>query len=115
MSYDIALGVHVRNPKTGRENWYEIIEIGNMTSNVSGMWRLASPETDGLAGLDGMLAEQAVGPLSQAVLKMRADPDAYLLMEPSNGWGSYDGAMEFMSRVLKFCRQHPGLTISVDV
>jgi hypothetical protein len=109
MSYDISLGTYVR------DRWYDIIDVGNMTSNVAGMWRLASPDTDGLKGLHGKTAGEAIGPLSKAVLRMRADPDAYMPLVPANGWGSYDGAMEFMSEILKACREHPWLTISVDV
>lgn len=108
MSYDVSLGTYVR------DRWYGIVDVGNMTSNVAGMWRLASPDTDGLAGLHGMMAEKAVQPLSQAVLRMRADPEAYVPMEPSNGWGSYQGAMDFMDRILKACRKHPALTIYID-
>jgi hypothetical protein len=108
MSYDVALGVRVK----GR--WYEIVEVGNMTSNVASMWRLASPDTDGLAGLDTMLAGEAAKHLSTAVLRMRADPDPYVALSPANGWGSYDGALEFLTQVLKACREHPWLTVSVD-
>lgn len=108
MSYDVSLGTYVR------DRWYEIIEIGNMTSNVAGMWRLASPNTDGLKGLHGKRAGEAIQPLSQAILRMRADPDAYVPLEPSNGWGSYQGAMDFMEQILKQCRQHPWLVIEVD-
>lgn len=109
MSYDVSLGTHVRT------RWYTIIDVGNMTSNVAGMWRLASPDTDGLKGLHGMTADQAIQPLSRAILRMRADPEAYIPLTPSNGWGSYDGALQFLTEVLAACRAHPWLTISIDV
>lgn len=109
MSYDVTLGTHVR------DRWYEIVDVGNMTSNVAGMWRLASPDTDGLKGLHGKMAGEAIQPLSKAVLRMRADPDAYAPLEPSNNWGSYDEALAFMVRILKACREHPWLTIEVSV
>ena len=108
MSYDVSLGTDVKG------HWYNIIDVGNMTSNVAGMWRLASPDTDGLAGLDGMQAADAIDHLSKAVLRMRADPDAYIPLTPSNGWGSYEGAMQFLQDVLKACRKDPWLTISVN-
>jgi hypothetical protein len=108
MSYDISLGVSVK----GR--WYDIIDVGNMTSNVASMWRLASPVTDGLAGLHGMLGDEAAKHLGPAVLRMRADPDPYVALAPSNGWGDYDGAMQYMIDVLKACRKHPWLTVAVS-
>jgi hypothetical protein len=108
MSYDVSLGTYVE----GR--WYEIVDVGNMTSNVSGMWRLASPETDGLAGLHGLRAGSVAGPLSKAILRMRADPEAYHPLVPSNGWGSYEGALGYMDDVLKACRAHPGLIVHID-
>jgi hypothetical protein len=108
MSYDISLGVSVKG------HWYDIIVVGNMTSNVASMWRLASPDTDGLAGLHGMLAEKAAQHLGPAVLRMRADPDPYVALAPSNGWGDYDGAMQYMIDILKVCRIHPWLTVAVS-
>lgn len=108
MSYDVALGTHVR------DRWYEIVEVGNMTSNVASMWRLASPKTDGLAGMHGKTADEITFPLSQAIMRMRADPDAYVPLVPENGWGSYEGALEFLEMVLKACRKHPWLKVSVS-
>jgi hypothetical protein len=108
MSYDISLGIRVR------DQWYDIIEVGNMTSNVAPMWRLASPHTDGLAGMHGMSAEEAFPHISLLAYEMTQNPDKYRALNPDNGWGSYEGALNYVIEFGMYCEKNSGLEVYVS-
>ncbi|MEE4419582.1 hypothetical protein [Streptomyces bugieae] len=111
MSYDIHLEVAV---DTGGPEPHLICpaDIGNMTANVSGMWHdaLGYP----LAKLDGRTAGNAAPDLRRAVTDMELHPAIYRAMEPDNGWGSYDGALDYLRRLADACAQHPKATIRIS-
>lgn len=107
MSYDIWLEID-----TGSEEPATVAEVGNYTSNVSGMWATALGH--GLGDLDGTNAGAAVEPLTKAVAAMEATPDLYWAMLPANGWGDYDGALGYLRTLRDLCRQHPKTTIHIS-
>jgi hypothetical protein len=107
MSYDISLVI-----ETGAGNWVEAVEIGNYTSNVSGMWAKALGGQR-LRELDNVSAGSAAAKLSAAVKAMEKDPGEYRKMNPENGWGDYEGALEYLRSLANACEQHPACVIRV--
>lgn len=107
MSYDIYLAID-----TGGEHSATVAEVGNYTSNVAPMWRRALGCS--LADLHGTPAADAIPVLERAVADMAVNPGPYKEMEPSNGWGDYDGAFGYLHRLLDLCREHPRTTIEVS-
>lgn len=110
MSYDVYLEIDTGADEPA-EIWW-----GNMTSNVSGMWRKAMPHTDGLAGFDGMKALSATAVLDAGLQRLQdpAEREAFEAMAPSNGWGSHQSATRFVSDILAACRAHPRTTIRIS-
>lgn len=137
MSYDVHFEID-----TGADEAVEIA-WRNYTSNVSGMWTkaLALPEKpwtrdgeqvlgsrpDGNGGytrtpmfhhgvrlLDGAPACEAAGVLAAAVERMTADPQPYRAMNPANGWGSYEGALDFLRWMAETAATHPKSVIRVS-
>ena len=108
MSYDIWLEID-----TGTGEMHEVVEIGNMTSNVAPMWRKAMPP-DGLAGLDGRRCADVIGDLQVAVEVMEKYPDVYRELNPPNGWGDYESALEYLTRMRDMAQQHPACTIRIS-
>jgi hypothetical protein len=109
MSYDIDLVIDAGGPTS--------IAIGyslNYTSNCAGMWRKAMPETDGLAGMDGLDASAAAAALRAGIAKMEQDPDAYRELNPSNGWGDYDSQLEMLRELLSQCEAAPRAKVRVS-
>lgn len=90
--------------------WVEVYEVGNHTSNTSRMWGHAGCW---LGDLDGQRAGDWVDCLEAAVQNMRANPDTYRAMNPENGWGSYESALDYMQRVLDACRAYPDARVGV--
>ena len=107
MSYDLYLRID-----TGGEEPATVHSVGNYTSNVSGMWSQALGYP--LADLDGRLADAAIPDLRRAAWNMANNPDVYRAMEPGNGWGSYEGARDYLVSLLGACLEHPKTIIGVS-
>lgn len=59
-------------------------------------------------------AKQIVPALQQGLEKLRANPDHYEQFEAENGWGTYDGLVEFTEAVLEACLDFPEARILVS-
>lgn len=122
MSYDTS----IHDPDTG----VQLADVGNMTSNVGGMYARALPglyegggryggfgESNpraGLPGLSGLRCRDAAPILRAGIEAMHAEGDAMRAMEPSNGWGSYEGALAYLCRVAAACAEHPDGVLAVN-
>ena len=90
----------------------EVADIGNYTCNVSPMYVDAMGVS--LSYFDGKAAKDCVKLLAQGVKNMLDDPDKYLAMEPENGWGHYEGALRYLSKLMNACIENPNATIEVS-
>lgn len=61
------------------------------------LWR---PEEVGITH-----AAQLVKPLSEGLGRLIAEPDRFRRFNPSNGWGTYEGLLDFVSRYLAACQE----------
>lgn len=122
----MSYGTSIIDPETGDL----ITDVGNMTSNVGGMYRRAMPgpyegggrydgegepePSAGLPGLSGLRCRDAALILRAGIETMQAEEDAMRAMEPSNGWGSYEGALAYLCRVAAACAEHPDGVLAVN-
>lgn len=81
----------------------------NLTYNLSPMlWAAGMPPWKEFIG---MRAGDA-GSIWQAVVdELQDDPDKYKELNPANGWGDYDGAVEVLTALAAACMQHPDATV----
>ncbi|ASX98778.1 hypothetical protein SEA_COLUCCI_109 [Arthrobacter phage Colucci] len=107
MSYDIHAVVPAREGCCachGGEN----LDIGNTTSNTSPLWRHAAPQTDGLAGIHGKAGGEFAAYLRTSLEHMKAHrPEYEPLVRGGGEWGTYDTAVEYMTRVVEAAEKHP--------
>lgn len=105
MSYDVTFGY----PGPNHAAEYPNDVWRNYTSNVSGMWSKAlGGETLGdLIEAKGKRNADLVEPLTVAVAEMKEAPEFFREMNPSNGWGSYEGALDYLVWMLEMCRAVP--------
>lgn len=107
MSYDIWFEIDAGGP--------EPISIGNrdfnITSNVAPMWRHAGCD---LADLHDTRCADAIQPLRTAIQAMEDDPPTYKAMDPPNGWGDYNGCLQFLRDLYTSCKAHPNAIIKVS-
>lgn len=124
MSYDIWLEADLGGKERAS---LDHDDPGNITYNVDPMFALAlgEPEAGVHSGADVVLhlkepalkrfidkpASEAVEPLRRAVERMEADPAPYQALNPENGWGDYEGALDYLKRFLAACERHPKAVI----
>ena len=70
------------------------------------MWR---PEEQGWTK-----ASQLIDPLRAGLDLLRSDPDRFKRFNPDNGWGSYDGLVEFVDSYLNACVEYPDADVLVS-
>ncbi|MCK9598255.1 MAG: hypothetical protein M0R06_04380 [Sphaerochaeta sp.] len=88
----------------------------NITHNLGAMAREAGvyqavwrPEE-----IDIEYAGQLIEPLDQAICLLTADPERFKAFNPSNGWGDYDGLLNFLAEYAAACIKWPQAKIVVS-
>ena len=105
MSLDVYLEV-VKPTKVYSAN---ITHNLNKMAQAAGIYEaLWQPEEIGITK-----AHQLIAPLTEGLERLRAEPDKYLALNPSNGWGSYGGLVEFVEVYLNACRLEPDADVYV--
>ena len=59
-------------------------------------------------------AGQLVVPLETGLKRLLAEPERFRALNPSNGWGTYEGLVGFVSRYLDACRANPEADVEVS-
>jgi hypothetical protein len=88
----------------------------NITHNLSKMAEEAgicdhlwSPEELGITA-----AYELIEPLSKGLRLLKSERYRFITFNPSNGWGDYDGLVEFVENYLEACIMYPNATIGVS-
>jgi hypothetical protein len=94
----------------------EELYSGNITHNLNKMaeavglyqylWR---PDEIGVTK-----ASQLIEPLTIGLKKLREDQLYLETLNPSNGWGSYHGLVEFVRLYLDACKEFPNAEVTAD-
>ena len=63
--------------------------------------------------LDITEAWQLLEPLRVGLAILEADPDRFRAFNPANGWGDYEGLVDFVCEYLNACAQYPKAEVSV--
>ena len=90
MSYDMNIGE----------------ESFNYTYNVSPMWYKAKPDK-GIRTHYEMTGRDAVEPLTDIYCYMIDNYDDLVKLDPSNGWGDYEGALQFVGELILASLRNP--------
>lgn len=69
---------------------------------------------DGTSRAGITTAVQLVEPLRAGLLALHAEPARFMPLNPSNGWGSYDTLVEFVSEYLAACEAYPGAAVEAS-
>jgi len=98
--------------ETGNEPYTATLYDDNITHNLAPMWRKAGV-FDAIYNSDGKQAGCIAKKLRKGLEKMKAKPEKFRRLNPVNGWGDYDGAIEFLSDLTDACEKYPNATIGV--
>ncbi len=58
-------------------------------------------------------AEELIAPLTDGFARLQAAPGTYRAHNPPNGWGSYEGLVQFVADYLDACKANPTATVKV--
>lgn len=59
-------------------------------------------------------ASQLIEPLKSGLVKLKADPAYFQTFNPSNGWGDYEGLVDFVESYLVACEKYPNADVGVS-
>jgi hypothetical protein len=59
-------------------------------------------------------AKDLIEPLETGLKRLRDDPEAFKVHNPSNGWGDYEGLVAFVASYLDACKEYPEARIRVS-
>lgn len=92
-----------------RDHADEVLYENNITHNLvrmaeaaglyQALWR---PEEVGITH-----AHQLIEPLQEGLRLLRDYPDKFIPLNPANGWGDYDGLVEFVAEYLDAAMKYP--------
>ncbi len=77
------------------------------TYNVAPMWYFFYPDDEGMVSIEGMTGEQALVKLLEFSKQMTKNKGEMVKLNPPNEWGSYDGFMEFIKKLIRACIDSP--------
>jgi hypothetical protein len=86
---------------------------GNMTHNIIPMWQKAGCY-DALYNSEGLKAEDIIVFLFRAITDMELKPDEYKKLNPKNGWGDYESALDYLKEVYQACNANLDAIIGVS-
>jgi len=82
----------------------------NTMANAVGVYKhLWRPDEIGITE-----AKQLIKPLRRGLTKLEGRPEKFKEYNPDNGWGNYEGLVNFIKGYLAACRQYPNATVSVS-
>lgn len=55
----------------------------------------------------GVLGSFAVHLYNNILVELQATPTYFETMNPKNGWGNYEGTVEFIKKMIAMCQAHP--------
>ena len=89
----------------------------NATHNLGPMARAAGiysvlwrPSENGID-----TAGQLVEPLTRGLADLAMNEDGMRKLEPSNGWGSYEGFVQFVRSAIDAAKEHPAATVHASI
>lgn len=82
--------------------------LGKMAKEAGIYTELWSPEELGITK-----AHQLIDPLTNGLLRLLESPEHFEKINPVNGWGDYNGLVNFVTQYLIACRKYPNAYVSV--
>ena len=96
----------------GGEYLVDLPYDASYTYNVSKMYYDAFDLKDGIRGLHGKSGVECKPLLENAIKKFIDNRELYKSWNPENGWGDYDGALNLLHTLLRWCDESPNALMS---
>lgn len=86
------------------------IDVCNYSYNVSPMFKKAGLN---FVELNERNATEVSRILTDVIIRMTEKPNDYRELNPSNGWGTYEGAIGFLAKIIKQCLLYPQYSVKI--
>ena len=106
MSLDVSLLAAQPCEVYSRNITHNLNTMADAAGIYEALWR---PEEIGVTTSD-----QLAPLLEKGLERLLADPGKFQLLNPANGWGDYDGLVDFVRSYLAACRDYPGAQVEVS-
>ena len=109
MSLDVSLMLQGNEHSISVFEWnitHNLIEMAAEAGIYEYLW---SPEEKGAT-----TASDLIAPLEAGLELLKSDPERFKAFNPQNGWGNYEGLVEFVTEYLKVCRNFPACVIAIS-
>jgi hypothetical protein len=81
----------------------------NTMANDAGIYKyLWRPDELGI-----VVAKELIKPLEEGLALLKSEPARFKQFNPKNGWGTYEGLVEFVDSYLEACKKYPEAKVSV--
>lgn len=87
----------------------------NITYNLAKMYYKAIGDGLGLKKIKGMTCKEALPIIDNAIKDMIDKKEEYEKLNPSNGWGSYDGLLKDFKDIREICEENPDGIFDIDI
>jgi len=71
------------------------------------MWYAIYPGDKGMVFIDGLTGEHSLKILRHAMDEFAKDPDKFIAMNPSNGWGNFESFKGYIYTLIRAAKEHP--------
>ena len=103
MSLDLFLKFN-NCPHCDRADYTENL---NITYNLASMWYEIFPKDKQMIDIDGALGEVAEIDLTIALDELKENPEKFIKLNPTNGWGCYEDFVKYIEKLIELCKEHP--------
>jgi len=82
----------------------------NKMADAAGIYKhLWQPDEIGITK-----AAELIEPLQTGLALLKSDPERFKAFNPKNGWGTYEGLVEFVEDYLNACEKDPDADIEIS-
>lgn len=106
----MSLDVYLVEARPTEVYWRNITHNPGKMAAEAGIYRhLWRPEELGLTR-----ASELIEPLTVGLELLRSDPERFRAFNPPNGWGNYEGLVDFVAEYLAACIENPAADLRVS-
>ena len=106
MSLDVTLTVSRPTEVYWRNITHNLNKMADAAGIYAHLWR---PDE-----IQITKAGQLIEPLTAGLALLRSDPERFKAFNPENGWGDYEGLVNFVEEYLAACRETPDADIGIS-
>jgi hypothetical protein len=114
----VSFPLHIREINMSLDLWIEPktcehcghtpeCEVVNITYNLAPMWYAVYPDDKQMINIDGLLGEVAEIDLIVARQELKECPEKFIALNPKNGWGTYEGFVACIEKLIELCKKYP--------